>query len=129
MLLTNAYLFFLSATRPDDQLKEATSLSREMLSLLNANASSALPHAAKAVLERWVLGHTSQSPIVRAMLRTAGGAVTRPEALAPMLEAVLLAYFCDEEDDVVVGGGSDVSGECDRNKKVGAKSLFGLFLV
>ena len=35
-----------------------------------------------------------------AMIRTAGTAVTRPEALAPLLEALLLAYFCDDDEEV-----------------------------
>ena len=45
-------------------------------------------------------GHTAQSPLVTAMIRTAGSAVTRPEAVAPLLEALLLAYFCDDDDEV-----------------------------
>ena len=35
-----------------------------------------------------------------AMIRAAGTAVTRPEAMAPLLEALLLAYFCDDEEEV-----------------------------
>ena len=46
-------------------------------------------------------GHTAQSPLVMAMIRTAGAAVTRPEALAPLLEALLLAYFCDDDEETV----------------------------
>ena len=34
------------------------------------------------------------------MIRTAGTAVTRPEAMAPLLEALLLAYFCDDDEEV-----------------------------
>ena len=45
-------------------------------------------------------GHTAQSPLVTAMIRTAGTAVTRPEAMAPLLEALLLAYFCDDDEEV-----------------------------
>lgn len=85
--------------------------------MLNANANSVLPRVAGDVLARWIRGHTSQSPLVRAMLKSAGATITRPEALAPILEAVLLAFFCDEEDDLVVRTLPDPdSGDVDSKK-------------
>jgi hypothetical protein len=90
-----------SATVVDDQVKDGLPLVREMLSLLNTNANSVLPHLSQSVLDRWIRGHTAQSPLVRAMLNVAGPTVVRPDALAPVLEAVLMAFFCDDDEDVV----------------------------
>ena len=89
-----------AAVAPAKRVDEALPLVREVLTLLNANANSVLPRVARDVLDRWIRGHTAQSPLVAAMIRSAGAAVTRPEALAPLLEALLLAHFCDDEDEV-----------------------------
>lgn len=64
----------------------------------------------------WSASHTSESPLLMAMLKQTGRTVTRPAMVAKVLESLLQAYFCDSDDngdgdeDVLAAGGGGGGG-------------------